>query len=316
MGVHDGMLSEKLQLDYDLTLDKAINAARRNEAVKQQQTVVRGETSAKESAPKGEDLDAVDLKPSSDPKGTSKSKSCIRCGRSPTHSLLQCPAKDVVCFKCQKKGHFQAHCLSTRTSVRGIDAEEESEEGCEQDQYIGGVEFEVPIVNAGGNPWNASNILNSLPVEFKIDTGADVTVVSNETFAKLSNVVLQKTKRILTGPGQQCLLVCGYFIGTLRYGTREVIRDIYVVKGIKKALLGRPALEALSLVSRINSLETPGNQFIVAYSELFQGRLGTMKGEYCIKLRPGAQPFSLSTPRRIALPLLPKVKHSWSVWRN
>ena len=234
-------------------------------------------------------MDAVGLKPSRQSiyssesrsviqKGTSKSKSCIRCGRSPTHSSLQCPAKDVVCFKCQKKGHFQAHCLSTRTSVRGIDAEEESEEGCEQDQYIRGVEVEVLIVNAGGNPWNVSIILNSLPVEFKIDTGADVTVVSDETFAKLTNVVLQKTKRILTGPGQQCLLVCGYFTGTL---TREVIQDIYVVKGVKKALLGRPAIEALSLVSRINSLETPGNQFIAAYSELFQGRLGTMKGEYC-----------------------------------
>ena len=61
-------------------------------------------------------------------------------------------------------------------------------------------------------------------------------------------------------------------------------------------------------MSRINSLETPGNQFIAAYSELFQGRLGTMKGEYCIKLRPGAQSFSLSTPRRIALPLLLKIK--------
>ena len=79
------------------------------------------------------------------------------------------------------------------------------------------------------------------------------------------------------------------FTGTLRYG---VIQDIYVVIGVKKALLGCPAIEALSLVSRINSLETPGNQFIAAYLELFQGRLGTMKGEYCIKLRPGAQPFS------------------------
>ena len=92
----------------------------------------------------------------------------------------------------------------------------------------------MPIVNAGGNSWNVSIILNSLPVEFKIDTGANVTVVSNITVAKLTNVVLQKTKRILTGPGQQCLLVCGYFTGTLRYGTQVVIQDIYVVKGVKK----------------------------------------------------------------------------------
>ena len=108
-----------------------------------------------------------------------------------------------MCFKCQKKEHFQAHCLSTNTLVRGIDTEDEPEEGCEQDEYIGGVEAEVPIVKVGRNPWDISIILNSLPVEFKIDKGVDVTVVSKETFAKLKNVVLQKTKRILNGPSQQ-----------------------------------------------------------------------------------------------------------------
>ena len=36
--------------------------------------------------------------------------------------------------------------------------------------------------------------------------------------------------------------------------------------------------------------------------------LGRLKDIYIIKLRKDAQPFSLTTPRRIALPLLPKVK--------
>ena len=33
-----------------------------------------------------------------------------------------------------------------------------------------------------------------------------------------------------------------------------------------------------------------------------------MERAYHIKLQPEAEPFALSTPRRIALPLLPKVK--------
>ena len=33
-----------------------------------------------------------------------------------------------------------------------------------------------------------------------------------------------------------------------------------------------------------------------------------MEGEYTIVLKPGAKPFSLSTPRRISLPLMPKVR--------
>ena len=43
VGLRDATLSEKLQMDPDLTLDKAVVAARQREAVKTQQAVVRGE---------------------------------------------------------------------------------------------------------------------------------------------------------------------------------------------------------------------------------------------------------------------------------
>ena len=33
-----------------------------------------------------------------------------------------------------------------------------------------------------------------------------------------------------------------------------------------------------------------------------------MGGEYRIKLKPDAKPFALSSPRRVPIPLLPKVK--------
>ena len=33
-------------------------------------------------------------------------------------------------------------------------------------------------------------------------------------------------------------------------------------------------------------------------------------------LNKDAKPFAISTPRRIALPLLPKVKVNWSIWRS
>ena len=43
------------------------------------------------------------------------------------------------------------------------------------------------------------------------------------------------------------------------------------------------------------------------YPSLFKG-LGTITGEYHISLQDGAKPFAISTPRRIPLPLIPKVK--------
>ena len=43
------------------------------------------------------------------------------------------------------------------------------------------------------------------------------------------------------------------------------------------------------------------------YPNLFKG-LGIITGEYHISLREGAKSFALSTPRTVALPLMPKVK--------
>jgi hypothetical protein len=43
------------------------------------------------------------------------------------------------------------------------------------------------------------------------------------------------------------------------------------------------------------------------YPSLFQG-LGKMTGDYQIELRDDAQPFALSTPRRVAIPLLQSVR--------
>ena len=50
VGIHDETLSEKLQLDAKLTLDKAVTAVHQSEAIKSQQSTVRGEN-VKDSIP-------------------------------------------------------------------------------------------------------------------------------------------------------------------------------------------------------------------------------------------------------------------------
>ena len=60
-------------------------------------------------------------------------------------------------------------------------------------------------------------------------------------------------------------------------------------------------------MSVVQSVNSPGEEIFKKYPTLFQG-LGKLTGEYSIKLREGAQPYAVTTLRRIALPLLPKVK--------
>ena len=90
-------------------------------------------------------------------------------------------------------------------------------------------------------------------------------------------------------------------------GTQQAEEEIYVVKGLSKTLLGRPSISNLGLVKRIAAVDSgsslsPKDQF----PALFQG-LGQLEGEYTVELNDDAKPFALSTPRRVAIPLLKSV---------
>ena len=56
--------------------------------------------------------------------------------------------------------------------------------------------------------------LNTKPVEFKLDTGAAVTTISEEVFKTLPTVQLQKPSKILSGSTKQKLNVMGQFKAT------------------------------------------------------------------------------------------------------
>ena len=81
---------------------------------------------------------------------------------------------------------------------------------------------------------------------------------------------------------------------------------ISVVQGLSKPLLGRPAIEALAIVSMVEPIMTL-EKVAEAFPQLFQG-LGKLKDNYTIKLQNNCQPYALTTPRRVAIPFLPKVE--------
>ena len=89
-------------------------------------------------------------------------------------------------------------------------------------------------------------------------------------------------------------------------------QDIFVVKQLKHNLLGLPAIKALHLLAVLNNLETdPAVGIKQQFSSLFTG-LGTLQGDYEIRIKPDAKPFSLGTSRNIPLPLRDKVKQALS----
>ena len=115
---------------------------------------------------------------------------------------------------------------------------------------------------------------------FKLDTGAEVTAISEKTYQELGEPELHTPEKALFGPSRQPLKVEGQFRGTLTHNHRSSIQPVFVVKGLKTNLLGLPAITALHLATRNDSAETGTEGNIHAkFPKLFKG-LGSLGEEF------------------------------------
>ena len=317
VGLLDAGLSMKLQLDPDLTLEKATAAARQNESVKKQQDVVRAEQKPSNveamtfQKPRvGGNYQKYTRPSTSHPTTTTQTppprhpqnQMCTRCGKIPYHAKQFCPAIKAECKKCGKRGHYQIMC-KTIPNVSELNT------GCTSTSNESDDFFLLTVNNMlskSSDAWTVDLTVNDIPIQFKIDTGADVTAIPPKEFSKLKGITLTQACKVLHGPAKHPLKVNGQFTGKLSYKQFTIHNEIFVIDGLQQPLMGRPAIEALNLLSRINIVSS-SEKFVSLYPDLFRG-LGTFGAEYHITLKQDAKPFTLSAPRRVALPLLPKVK--------
>ena len=153
--------------------------------------------------------------------------------------------------------------------------------------------------------WNCTIRVDGHEVPFKVDTGAEVTVISEELWTSLHLSQLKPPTKRLHGPDSKPLKVTGELCATLQYRGRQCIQPIFVVKHLQHNLLGLPAIQALHVLAQVDDISTPIPE---QYPNLFKG-LGTFKGNsYTIQLKPDAKPFALFTPRNVPLPLRRKVQ--------
>ena len=153
--------------------------------------------------------------------------------------------------------------------------------------------------------WNCTVLLNDHEVPFKVDTGAEVTVISEDSWKSLGLSEMKPPTKKLHGPDRQPLKVRGEIHATLSYRGRQCIQPVFIVKHLQHNLLGLPAIQALQILTQVHAVSTPLPE---QYPGLFKG-LGTFKGSsYEIKLKPEAKPFALFTPRNVPLPLRKKVQ--------
>ena len=240
----------------------------------------------------------------------SDSKSCLRCGKG-QHSREKCPAKDAVCHRCQKKGHYGACCLTKIDEVATDHCCACGGKNTDTISTTQGLSLDSAFLDAiedtRATTWTATVTLNNVDVLFKLDTGAEVSAITVETYQKL-RVKLEKPQKTLYGPSQATLTVKGQFEGKLDHQGKQTIQSVYVIENLKKNLLGLPAIEALNLVVKVDSLSDNTQYKVVQkFQSIFQG-LGSFGDAYTIALQEGAKPYAIFTPRHVPMPLRSKVK--------
>lgn len=109
VGIRDSAMSERLQLDPDLNLEKAMKLVRQREAVHEGQLALKG------TDPPVNLDETKEKKPQKKPAWSGhrgnkphpmRKKRCTRCGKEPAHPKDKCPARDAICHSCKKKGHY------------------------------------------------------------------------------------------------------------------------------------------------------------------------------------------------------------------
>jgi predicted aspartyl protease len=251
VGIQDSKLSEKLQLDKDLTLEKAVTLVRQSEQVRQQQDLLRGATSQLTSS----EVNAVKSKKpfagaKSQPKNKGQKSSsqgqCKWCGRTPRHDRQQCPARDVTCRKCGKHGHFEKVCLSSVKSLCAVDTPMPTDDS----KFTGALFLDSLSSSTQPDAWQAEIGVNDKLVRFRLDTGADATVLPKETFDQLLFASLTQADKVLCGPNRAKLDVAGCFTAILQWQGKCTAQTVYVLRDVHQPLLGRDAIDALGIINK------------------------------------------------------------------
>ena len=151
--------------------------------------------------------------------------------------------------------------------------------------------------------------MNGFPTEFKLDTGASVSVLSDQTpFLKTCELDKQSAK--LIGPGGIPLTVIGTLRATLAYKNTSIQEMMYVLRNQKASLLSKSACVALQIISRIDEISGVSHtspNFKAEFPRLFK-ELGRLNTDYHITLQPSAERSCLYTARKVPHPLLEEVK--------
>ena len=318
LGILDPTVREKLLIETDLTFAKACEIVRACEAARSQLQKIHPST----------EVGTVHrLVSHQKPRGNSGQDGpfCEGCGR--RHKADQCLAKNVVCYGCNQKGHYQRRCPNagnanakqetSRSQVNprtNLKQETPQSQGRENLHTLESQAAAVPrddtffiahtISSEKGKEWFESLSVEGVKFGFKLDSGASCNILPRASFQKLTSIISPSRELHLNpgprvknyGAGDGFLKVLGQQTWKVEHKGKIFELDFIVVdEPGQPPILGLPSLEKLDLIRRVNSIHAvpPSPDQLLAhpileeFKDLFSG-LGKLPVEHHIRLKTGA----------------------------
>lgn len=287
----------RLLKEGDLTLQKALDICRANEATSTQLKTLSNTTN-KETQ---QEVLAIQKRHQS---GNPKPQ-CDKCGNQ--HYCHQpCPAQGVECYNCGRRNHFAKVCRSRTAAknhkkVHSVAQQEGSDTS--DDFFIGMVQW----ATTKSPDWKVTIIVNHQKTCFKIDTGAQCNAISRQKYHQLSSKPLQKSHVRLVAFGGQRLNACGKVTidcqhkGNLYPVVFEVIdQDVPNILGLKTCV-------EMNLVQRLDTINSQTADVLDTYSDVFEGLGCITDASYHIKVDKSVQPV-VHPPRKVPVTLRAKIQ--------
>ena len=247
-------------------------------------------------------------------------RSCYRCGRN-NHDAKECRFREAKCHNCGKVGHIAPACRAPKkVQPKNPSSPHQNKPQAKfvevEPEPVGDSPAEdLALFTVGAqasNPIEVALQINDRPLTMELDTGADVSIVSEKTYRTLLPGTELKPLPVplRTYTGEQ-MKVLGQIPVTVRY-ERVVATDLplVVVAGDGPSLLGRNWLKHIRLNwKKIGTVVLSGStahelsRLLQDYQEIFADELGTVQMFQAeLTVQENAQP-KFCKPRSVPLPM-------------
>ena len=154
------------------------------------------------------------------------------------------PSQRGYLSKMQEKGHFSIMCYTK--------AVQKVTEGNTLDSFYLNTIDDSPDSKC----WTMQISVNQVNLHFKLDTGVEVTAISEKAYKALSSSKTTQPVKKLCGPTNKLLKVIGRLTVSMTHKDHSCEQDILGVSHLHHNLLGLPAIKALHLLTRVETINT------------------------------------------------------------